>query len=73
MLWEAVVGHRPEIARVLVAAVGRRRIATLANVGYYDGTGLACVAGIDAQEAVRRLAADCRPSTGCQYPSGRGT
>ncbi|MEU7101847.1 ankyrin repeat domain-containing protein [Streptomyces longwoodensis] len=36
---------------------GRRRIAALADVGYYDGTGLACVAGIDAQEAVRRLAA----------------
>ncbi|MGW0413575.1 hypothetical protein ACWDZX_20140 [Streptomyces collinus] len=40
-----------------MAREGRRRIAALADVGYYDGTGLACVAGIDAREAVRRLAA----------------
>jgi hypothetical protein len=38
------------------AEEGRRLIAALGDL-YYDGTGLACVAGIDAEEAVRRLEA----------------
>ncbi|MES9520794.1 hypothetical protein [Streptomyces capoamus] len=41
-------------AESAAARDGRRRIAALADVGWYDGTGLA---GIDAPEAVRRLAA----------------
>ncbi|WP_171113782.1 MULTISPECIES: ankyrin repeat domain-containing protein [Streptomyces] len=36
------------------AEEGRRLVAALGNL-YYDGTGLACVAGIDAEEAIRRL------------------
>ncbi|MFF7858025.1 ankyrin repeat domain-containing protein [Streptomyces sp. NPDC007904] len=40
-----------------LAEEGRRLVATLADIDDYDGTGLACVAGIDAQEAVRRLEA----------------
>ncbi|MEU9913619.1 ankyrin repeat domain-containing protein [Streptomyces sp. NPDC051001] len=39
-----------------VAREGRRLIDALGEL-YYDGTGLACVAGIDAAEAVRRLGA----------------
>ncbi|RVU28184.1 ankyrin repeat domain-containing protein [Streptomyces antnestii] len=35
---------------------GRRLVAALGTF-HHDGTGLACVSGIDAQEAVRRLAA----------------
>ncbi|WP_342447389.1 hypothetical protein [Streptomyces achromogenes] len=113
-----VVGHRPQIARGLVAAgadpwrpvlagwspgrlslagptpdlfplpegepglsqaesaaarEGRRRIAALADVGYYDGTGLACVAGIDAQEAVRRQAAVLPDAGLLDDPYGAGT
>ncbi|MGA5042021.1 hypothetical protein ACPCA8_34065 [Streptomyces capoamus] len=44
-------------AESAAARDGRRRIAALAGVGWYDGKKLACVAGIDAPEAVRRLAA----------------
>lgn len=39
-----------------VAEEGRRLIAALGDF-YYDGLGLACVAGIDAEEAIRRLEA----------------
>ncbi|WP_217206738.1 ankyrin repeat domain-containing protein [Streptomyces sp. AC550_RSS872] len=39
-----------------VAEEGRRLIAALGDI-YYDGLGLACVAGIDAEEAIRRLEA----------------
>ncbi|WP_404817185.1 ankyrin repeat domain-containing protein [Streptomyces thermolineatus] len=38
------------------AREGRRLVAALGDL-YYDGTGLACVAGIDAEEAVHRLEA----------------
>lgn len=44
-------------AESAAARDGRRRIAALAGVGWYDGTKLACVAGIDAPEAVLRFAA----------------
>lgn len=40
-----------------LAEEGRRLVAALADIDDYDGTGLACGAGIDAQEAVRRLEA----------------
>ncbi|WP_223188953.1 ankyrin repeat domain-containing protein [Streptomyces sp. TRM68416] len=39
-----------------VVEEGRRLKAVLGDL-YYDGLGLACVAGIDAEEAIRRLAA----------------
>ncbi|CCK29270.1 ankyrin [Streptomyces davaonensis JCM 4913] len=39
-----------------VAEEGRRLISALGEF-YYDGLGLACVAGIDAEEAIRRLSA----------------
>lgn len=39
------------------AEEGRRLVAALGNL-YYDGTGLACVAWIDAEEAIRRLEAN---------------
>ncbi|MGW0395392.1 ankyrin repeat domain-containing protein [Streptomyces sp. NPDC003042] len=39
-----------------VARQGGHLVAALGDI-YYEGTGLACVAGIDAEEAVRRLAA----------------
>ncbi|GHH30641.1 DUF6461 domain-containing protein [Streptomyces lanatus] len=39
-----------------VADEGRRLIAALGDI-YYEGLGLACVAGIDAEEAIRRLEA----------------
>nr|WP_052865512.1 ankyrin repeat domain-containing protein [Streptomyces niger] len=39
-----------------VAREGRRLVAVLGDV-YYEGLGLACVAGIDAEDAMRRLAA----------------
>ena len=39
-----------------VAEEGRRLRSALGEL-YYDGLGLACVAGIDAEEAIRRLAA----------------
>lgn len=39
-----------------VAEEGRRLRAALGDI-YYDGLGLACVAGIDAEEAIRRLEA----------------
>ena len=39
-----------------VAEEGRRLKAALGEI-YYDGLGLACVAGIDAEEAIRRLEA----------------
>ncbi|WP_269856794.1 ankyrin repeat domain-containing protein [Streptomyces sp. RPT161] len=39
-----------------VAQEGRRLVAALGSI-YYEGTGLACVAGIDAEEAIRRLEA----------------
>ncbi|WAZ22502.1 ankyrin repeat domain-containing protein [Streptomyces cinnabarinus] len=39
-----------------VAEEGRRLISALGEY-YYDGLGLACVTGIDAEEAVRRLSA----------------
>ncbi|WP_381796752.1 ankyrin repeat domain-containing protein [Streptomyces niveus] len=100
-LWEAVLGDRPENARVLAAAgadpwrtvvggwspgrlslagptpdlfvvpegerglseaerataqEGRRLVAALGRE-HTDGMGLACVAGIDAEEAIRRLEA----------------
>ncbi|MFD3694867.1 ankyrin repeat domain-containing protein [Streptomyces sp. NPDC058646] len=38
------------------ARAGARLVAALADQ-YYEGTGLACVAGIDAEEAIRRLEA----------------
>jgi hypothetical protein len=38
------------------AQEGRRLVAALGDI-HYDGTGLACVAGIDAEEAIRRLEA----------------
>ncbi|MER6348093.1 ankyrin repeat domain-containing protein [Streptomyces sp. NPDC001595] len=38
------------------AEEGRRLVAALGDASY-DGTGLACVAGIDAREAIRRLEA----------------
>ncbi|MEU7164404.1 ankyrin repeat domain-containing protein [Streptomyces morookaense] len=38
------------------AQEGRRLVAALGSL-YYEGTGLACVAGIDAEEAMRRLEA----------------
>ncbi|MEU9054159.1 ankyrin repeat domain-containing protein [Streptomyces sp. NPDC048384] len=38
------------------AQEGRRLVATLSGIDY-DGLGLACVAGIDADEAIRRLEA----------------
>ncbi|WP_435877852.1 ankyrin repeat domain-containing protein [Streptomyces kurssanovii] len=38
------------------AREGRRLVAALGDI-HYDGTGLACVAGIDAEEAIRRLEA----------------
>ncbi|MEW2631413.1 ankyrin repeat domain-containing protein [Streptomyces sp. NPDC048389] len=41
------------------AQEGRRLVAALGDL-YYDGTGLACVAGIDAAEAIRRL--EARPA-----------
>lgn len=48
-------------AEQAVAREGRRLVEALGEL-YYDGTGLACVAGIDAGEAVRRLgAADVDP------------
>lgn len=98
-LWRAVAAHRPDNARVLVAAgadplrdmmsgwppgrlsltspvpelpgveasltpeetvtveESRRLIAALGDQ-YLEGLGLACVAGIDVAEAVRRLAAE---------------
>ncbi|MFE7902365.1 ankyrin repeat domain-containing protein [Streptomyces sp. NPDC057424] len=39
------------------AAQEAHRLTTVLGEFYYDGTGLACVAGIDAAEAVRRLEA----------------
>ncbi|NED01512.1 ankyrin repeat domain-containing protein, partial [Streptomyces sp. SID6648] len=39
------------------AAQEAHRLTTALGEFYYDGTGLACVAGIDAAEAVRRLQA----------------
>ncbi|MFG3351658.1 ankyrin repeat domain-containing protein [Streptomyces sp. NPDC048001] len=39
------------------AAQEAHRLTTASGEFYYDGTGLACVAGIDAAEAVRRLQA----------------
>ncbi|WTE65987.1 ankyrin repeat domain-containing protein [Streptomyces sp. NBC_01615] len=39
-----------------VAKEGGRLVAALGSIDY-DGTGLACVAGIDAEEAIRRLEA----------------
>ncbi|MET7320569.1 ankyrin repeat domain-containing protein [Streptomyces sp. NPDC005549] len=39
------------------AAQESRRLITALGTFHYDGTGLACVAGIDAAEAVRRLRA----------------
>ncbi|GGP32741.1 hypothetical protein GCM10018980_74160 [Streptomyces capoamus] len=51
-------------AESAAARDGRRRIAALADVGWYDGTKLACVAGIDAPEAVLRLQA-VPPEPGC--------
>ena len=44
-----------EAERAAVAE-GRRLVAALGDLSY-EGTGLACVAGIDAEEAVRRLGA----------------
>jgi len=43
-------------AEAAAAAEGRRLVAALGEI-LTDGTGLACVAGIDAAEAARRLAA----------------
>lgn len=39
-----------------MAKEGGRLVAALGSIDY-DGTGLACVAGIDAEEAIRRLEA----------------
>ncbi|MFJ8631721.1 ankyrin repeat domain-containing protein [Streptomyces sp. NPDC093568] len=39
------------------AREGRRLVESLTDIDYYDGLGLACVAGIDADEAIRRLEA----------------
>ncbi|WP_327579713.1 DUF6461 domain-containing protein [Streptomyces sp. NBC_00145] len=44
-----------------VAREGRRLVAALGTL-HDDGTGLACVAGIDAQEAIRRL--EAKPADG---------
>lgn len=44
------------------AATEARRLTAALGELYYDGTGLACVAGIDAAEAARRLGA--QPSEG---------
>ncbi|MFC8512967.1 ankyrin repeat domain-containing protein [Streptomyces sp. NPDC057257] len=43
-------------AELAVVAEARRLVAALGDF-YYDGLGLACVAGIDAEEAIRRLEA----------------
>ncbi|MGW7087633.1 ankyrin repeat domain-containing protein [Streptomyces sp. NPDC054871] len=44
-------------AESAAATEGRRLTAALGDL-YYDGTGLACVAGIEAAEAARRLGAE---------------
>ncbi|WP_329565728.1 ankyrin repeat domain-containing protein [Streptomyces sp. NBC_01361] len=44
-----------------VAREGRRLVEAL-GAFHYEGTGLACVAGIDAQEAIRRL--EAKPADG---------
>lgn len=44
-------------AESAAATEGRRLTAALGDL-YYEGTGLACVAGIDAAEAARRLGAE---------------
>jgi hypothetical protein len=45
------------------AQEGARLVAALGDL-YYDGTGLACVAGIDAEEAIRRL--EATPARGAE-------
>ncbi|MGR6970713.1 ankyrin repeat domain-containing protein [Streptomyces cynarae] len=64
----ALAGPTPELFQVpegerglteaerAAAEEGRRLVAALGDI-HYDGTGLACVAGIDAEEAIRRLEA----------------
>ncbi|MGI5455804.1 ankyrin repeat domain-containing protein [Streptomyces sp. CA-249302] len=51
-------GHRPRLtdAERAVADEGRRLVAALGDF-HYDGLGLASAAGIDAEEAIRRLEA----------------
>ncbi|AQS71444.1 ankyrin repeat domain-containing protein [Streptomyces pactum] len=49
-------GERLTDAERAAAEEGRRLVEALGTF-HYDGTGLACVAGIDAAEAVRRLGA----------------
>jgi hypothetical protein len=70
-LWRAVFAHKPDNARILVAAgadphrpmmvTEARRLAAALGDLYLDGLGLACVAGIDVAEAIRRLDATAIP------------
>ncbi|MEU0579774.1 hypothetical protein ABZ465_21275 [Streptomyces griseoincarnatus] len=59
-LFPVPAGVRLTEAEQAVAEEARRLIAALGTF-HYDGTGLACVAGIDAPEAVRRLEATPTP------------
>ncbi|MEU9847892.1 ankyrin repeat domain-containing protein [Streptomyces sp. NPDC047985] len=56
-LFAVPAGERLTDAERVVAEEGRRLTGVLGSLDY-DGTGLACVAGIDAAEAVRRLEAE---------------
>ncbi|MER5481688.1 ankyrin repeat domain-containing protein [Streptomyces sp. NPDC002812] len=56
-LFEAPEGmHGLSLVERTAARAGARLVAALAGV-HYEGTSLACVAGIDAEEAIRRLEA----------------
>ncbi|MFD9793727.1 ankyrin repeat domain-containing protein [Streptomyces sp. NPDC059070] len=59
-LFTAPSGQRLTDGERAAAEEGRRLIGALGSL-HYEGTGLACVAGIDAAEAVRRLEATPTP------------
>lgn len=65
-LFEVPEGQRGlSLVERTAARAGARLVAALAGL-HYEGTGLACVAGIDAEEAIRRL--EATPAGGEELP-----